>query len=183
MTVVAGRIGQVPSAKVRHAAIAVKSLTTTRTEFATIAEPPAWLEQVLIGADLASLVRSGSHGWTFGLGLHCTIQTDSLWRIITPGGLALTCEDDGQAFGHPSASDVLERVIGAIGVSRRITAVSVSPATADLCLKFGDHATLEIISTSSGYEAWCLVARIGVETFELVGMGGGGLAAAVGQVG
>jgi hypothetical protein len=34
--------------------------------------------------------------------------------------------------------------------------VKVRPKTVDFLLKFGDVATLEVIATSVGYEAWTL---------------------------
>lgn len=146
-----------------------------------VAEPPRWLEPALIGSGFSSLESLGSHGWRFGFGDHCILTTSSLWRLVGPAGIIVTGEDEGQQFGLSSPVAVCERVPDALPLSSRITAVTVALVTADLRLDFGPLTSLEIISTSSGYEAWTLSAKLAAETLHLVGLGGGGLSAPVDQ--
>ncbi|MBS0411116.1 MAG: hypothetical protein JSR86_14450 [Proteobacteria bacterium] len=149
--------------------------------FKAIAGRPSWLETALLGSDLRSLVGFGAGGWQFAFSDHGMLTTSSLWRVVSPKEIVVTSEDHGQMFGLPSPVSVFERVANALPASSRITGVTVSPATADLRIDFGPLAALEIISTSCGYEAWLLRVSLGSEMLELVGLGGGGLSAPVGQ--
>jgi hypothetical protein len=151
------------------------------SHFIAIPGTPSWLESALLGSDLRSLVGFGAGGWQFAFSDHGMLTTSSLWRVVGPTGIVVTSEDHGQAFGLPSPVNVFERVANALPASSRITGVTISPATADLRLDFGPLTALEFISTSSGYEAWLLRVSLGSEALELVGMGGGGLSAPVGQ--
>ena len=143
--------------------------------FRAIVRPPTWLGPGLIGSELSSLEHFGWGGWQFGFGDHCTLRTDSLWRIVKPTGIVVTSEDHGQRFGLPHPVDVCEAVADAVPMSLCITAVSIGSATADLRLNFGPSVSLDVINTSSGHEAWQLSLRLETEMLELVAMGGGGL--------
>ena len=148
-------------------------------EFAPISAPPSWLDRVLRGSDLSSIEHSGQT-WSFDIGAHCRITTESLWRVITSGGIKVTREDQGQMFGRTeptSAVDVLAQTL-----TGPIWSVRIAPLTGDLRIDFRE-AALEIVTTSSGYEAWHLTARLDGENLELIGMGGGKLAAPRGQRG
>jgi hypothetical protein len=142
-------------------------------KFINVREPPAWVGTALVGADLASVECFGDYGWTFGLGDHCTITTDSLWRLVTPTGIVVTSEDHRHSLGLPNPIDAIGIVMASVTLGMRVTTYSISPLTADIKLDFGSLASLEIISTSCGYERWHLRARLNSEAFEIVAQGGG----------
>jgi hypothetical protein len=82
------------------------------------------------------------------LGIECT------WRVIADGRLIRAREDHRQLFGLPTPVDAAETLRQLAG--RRILAVSCREDTADIIIDFGGGTFLEIISDSSGYEAWSL---------------------------
>ena len=153
----------------------------TANQFKSIPVPPSWLESVLVGTELASLVRLGDHCWQIGLHDHCTITTDSLWRLLGPSGIIVTSEDEGQRFGLPAPINVCELVMGSITTRMAVKALSISPVTADLRLDFGQGVILEIVSSSCGYEAWSLRSDINGDILELIAGGSGRLSVPINQ--
>lgn len=99
------------------------------------------------------------------------IQIEALWRLLEGGTLVLTSQDDGQLYGrkHPvdAISDLSQRLVG-----RSVESVGVTPGTADLAVGFG-HNLLQVVSNSSGYEAWQVE---GPQRTVAVGQGGGNVA-------
>jgi hypothetical protein len=93
-----------------------------------------------------------------------------LWRLVESGRIRVTSDDDGQQFGlsEPvdAAAEVNVRLTSAI-----VEEVGLRQGLLDLVLRFGNGHLLEIIPTSSGYEAWDV--RCGSRRF--VAIGGGGL--------
>jgi len=146
-------------------------------EFVPISTPPSWLDRVLPGSDLSSVEHS-ERTWSFGIGAHCRISTEGLWRVVASDGIKVASEDHGQMFGGAEPTDALD--ILARTLTGPIWRVKVESLTADLRLDFGE-AALEFVSTSSGYEAWRLTTRLDGEDLELIGMGGGKLAVPRGQ--
>jgi len=82
----------------------------------------------------------------------------SLWRLVSEAAIEVTSEDDGQQFGLKTPINAAEQLKAKIG-ERRITDVRIDDATSDLTFHFGQSLRLEVISTSSGYEAWSLHAK------------------------
>ena len=99
------------------------------------------------------------------------VQIESLWRLLSSGTLVRTNRDEGQLFGHKepvqAISDLSRKLHG-----RTLTAIQVTPGTADFTLHFGVQV-LQIISDSSGYEAWQVEGPAGTVA---VGQGGGNVA-------
>jgi hypothetical protein len=102
----------------------------------------------------------------FGPGI---LRVDCLWRIVAEDRLVRTSEDHAQRYGLPAPLDAYAEATSLLG-GRSVTAVHLREETADLVLEFGRGITLEVLSTSSGYEPWQLTAP-GVW---LIGLGGGG---------
>ena len=99
------------------------------------------------------------------------VQVESLWRLLSSGTLVLTSRDDGQFFGREQPVQALVELSNKLtGLS--LSAVHFSADTADLTLNFGGH-TFQVISDSSGYEAWQLEGPSGTVA---VGQGGGNVA-------
>lgn len=96
------------------------------------------------------------------------VQIESLWRLLSDGTLVRTSEDDGQLFDHKypvdAMSDLSKRLAG-----RTLGSVEVVSGTADLILGFGNQV-LQVVSSSSGYEAWQVEGPQGTVA---VGQGGG----------
>lgn len=114
----------------------------------------AKVTSVLEGACLLSVARLGEHQWSFAfdtaqLGVEC------LWRAVSGGRIAFTCDDDGQKLGLPRPMDV-EVMARELFAGRRATVVRVGEDTADLVIFFGEDLRVELLATSAGYEAWQL---------------------------
>jgi len=99
------------------------------------------------------------------------VHIESLWRLVTRGALALTSRDETQLFGGNDPVRAIPELSSRL-VDRTLTSVQVSPGTADLTLHFGEMI-LQIISESSGYEAWQVEGQSGTVA---VGQGGGNVA-------
>lgn len=99
------------------------------------------------------------------------VQIESLWRLLSSGALALTSRDEGQLFGRDqpvrAISELSSKLLG-----QTLTALQVAQGTADLTLCFGEQA-LQVVSDSSGYEAWQVEGPAGTVA---VGQGGGNVA-------
>jgi len=125
----------------------------------------AWI----IGCRIESVSFHESHLWSFALAPGRTLKVESLWRIVTPRGLALTSDDHGQRFGLPSPVDAAQEVSKLLA-SRAITSVTVDELTSDLAIAFGPDVRLEVLATSAGYESWQIYDSAGVN---YVAQGGG----------
>lgn len=99
------------------------------------------------------------------------IQIEALWRLLEGDTLVLTSQDNGQLFGrkHPvdAISDLSQRLMG-----RSVESVGVTAGTADLTVGFGRNL-LQVVSNSSGYEAWQVEGPQGTVA---VGQGGSNVA-------
>ena len=82
----------------------------------------------------------------------------SLWRLVSETAIEATSEDDGQQFGLKTPVNSADQLKAKVG-ENRITDVRIDDATSDLTFFFGPTLRLEVISTSSGYEAWSLHAK------------------------
>lgn len=93
--------------------------------------------------------------WSFSFGPDIRIEVMCLWRIVEHGRIGLTSEDHGHKFGLPAHIDAVARGTDILS-GRRVTSVQLREYTADLVISFTDDLQLEVIPTSSGYEAWQL---------------------------
>lgn len=112
------------------------------------------LAKQLIGARLESAERS-EHDWEFRFGAGSSLMFQSLWRLVSVTGIEVTSEDDGQQFGLKTPVSAVGELKAKVG-EFRITDVVIDSATSDLTFHFEHNLRLEVISTSSGYEAWSL---------------------------
>ena len=108
----------------------------------------------LIGARLESFKRL-DYDWDMRFEGGSSLMFQSLWRLVSEASIEVTSEDDGQQFGLPAPVNAAEKLKAKIG-GERISDVCVDDATSDLTFHFGSSLRLEVISTSSGYEAWSL---------------------------
>ena len=130
----------------------------------------SWTAQ-LLGRSVESVERWEALPCVVKLSGGYRIQIEALWRLLEGGTLVLTSEDDGQLFGRKqpvnAISDLSQRLVG-----RSVDSVAVTPGTADLTFGFGPNL-LQIVSNSSGYEAWQVESP---QSIVAVGQGGGNVA-------
>ncbi len=109
---------------------------------------------LLLGQRLEQVVKDDfSWGFAFSGGL--SLRVECLWRLLVTGRVVITSEDHGHQFGLPAPVDCvgeLRRRVEGIPITR----ATVRARTVDISLDFGEVATLEVIATSAGYEAWVL---------------------------
>lgn len=129
-----------------------------------------WTAQ-LLGCSVESVERWEAQPCVVKLSGGYRIQVEALWRLLEDGTLALTSQDDGQSYGCKQPVDAISGLSRRI-VGRSVVSVTVTPGTADLTVGFG-HELLQVISTSSGYEAWQVE---GPQSTVAVGQGGGNVA-------
>lgn len=108
----------------------------------------------MIGERLESVKRL-DYDWDFRFDGGSSLMFQSVWRLVSEVAIEVTSEDDGQKFGLKTPVNAAELLKAKIG-EQRISAVRVDDATSDITFHFGPILRLEVISTSSGYEAWSL---------------------------
>ena len=109
--------------------------------------------------------------WLFTFSSGVSIQVESLWRLLDQSHIVLTSEDHAQKFGLPSPVDAVAEALRLIG-TQVVAEFTLRADTLDLLLRFSRGHRLEILPTSSGYEAWQITAR----GHYIVAVGGGKLA-------
>jgi hypothetical protein len=126
--------------------------------------------ECLIGYHFQSLARR-EYDWTIAFDGDASAVVGCLWRLVESGRIRVTSDDDGQQFGlsEPvdAAAEVNGRLAGAV-----VEGAELRQGVLDLVLRFSSGHLLEIIPTSSGYEAWDV--RCGSRRF--IAVGGGELA-------
>ena len=108
----------------------------------------------LIGTRLESVERLDCD-WSLRFEAGSSLMFQSLWRLVSDAAIEVTSEDDGQQFGLKTPVNAAELLKVKVG-EQRISDVRIDDATSDLIFHFGQNLRLEVISTSSGYEAWSL---------------------------
>jgi hypothetical protein len=118
---------------------------TTKAEFMNDLD---WL----IGHRFQEVIRH-EYRWEFVFDGGANVTSGCLWRLIENGGIRVTNEDDGHPFGLPAPVDAVivvnERLVGAT-----ITSVVLEKGTLDLEIRFSTGHAIQVIPTSSAYEAW-----------------------------
>jgi hypothetical protein len=112
--------------------------------------------------------------WSFEFGQGQVLNINAIWRIIADGRIALCSEDDGQQFGLPAPVNAEARARSLI-IGRKIEAFAVDPETADLSIALESAIRIQVLSDSSGYEAWQATIREGATRYDLVAQGHGRL--------
>jgi hypothetical protein len=93
-----------------------------------------------------------NNAWQLRFQSGATLSIECLWRKLENEAVTCTSEDHGHQFGLAAPLDA-EAVLKSLA-RLQVTAVSVRSDTADISLRFGESACLEVISSSAGYEAW-----------------------------
>ena len=124
----------------------------------------------LVGSRFQSLSRR-EYDWAMEFDDHASVVIGCLWRLLESGRIRFTSEDDGQRFG------LMEPVDAAAEVNVRLTGacvegVELRQGLLDLELRFSTGHSLQVIPTSSGYEAW----NVSCGGRQFIAVGGGELA-------
>src|SRR5262245_6844129 len=119
-----------------------------------------------MSADLSWLVgrrctriQCDEFSWTFAFDSG-ELRTPCLWRLVESGRIRVTSEDHGHQFGLPAPLDARHSAESSLG-ARTIESARVRADTGDLILEFTGGVVLELLQTSSGYEAWKLASPDG----------------------
>ncbi|MFQ1625171.1 DUF6188 family protein [Lysobacter zhanggongensis] len=130
----------------------------------------SWTSQ-LIGQTIVSVERWEGCPCVIKLSGGYRVQIESLWRLLSSGKLVLTSRDDEQLFGRSTPVQAISELSSKL-VGQTLNALEVTQGTADLTLHFRQEV-LQIVSDSSGYEAWQVE---GPSSIVAVGQGGGSVA-------
>ena len=111
----------------------------------------------MIGERLES-VKKLDHDWDFRFDAGSALMFQSVWRLVSDTAIEVTSEDDSLKFGLKTPIDAAAQLRETIG-EKPISDVRIDGVTSDLTIHFGQHLRLEVVSTSSGCEAWSLHAK------------------------
>ncbi len=117
----------------------------------------------MLGRAFAEVIFLAPASWSFRFGGGLEIRADCAWRLIVDGHIALSSEDHGQQYGHPSPVDAESQCQTRI-VAQKIQSAVVREDTRDIVIVFESGARLEIVPISSGYESWQVAAPDGTQT-------------------
>jgi hypothetical protein len=118
-----------------------------------------------------SQVEKKDFTWIFSFEAGGSVNTQSMWRLVTPSGIFVTSEDHEQLFGLPAPVDAGKRVMDTIQ-NKRISSYSCERPCSDLMISFEGGAQIQFLSTSCGYESW----EMWNGTTQIICTGGGELA-------
>lgn len=125
----------------------------------------------LLGDALRRVTAGEFDRWELTFASGGVITVECPWRLLREGTIVVSSVDHGKRYGLPApidaASDLLRHVDGS-----RVSEVAVIDGTADLHISFGS-SQLQILSFSTGYEAW---QSLGPEGDRVIAQGGGQLA-------
>lgn len=135
----------------------------TSTQFTlqggTVDSAQDYARKNLIGTRLESVERL-DYDWSLRFEAGPSLMFQSFWRLVSEAAIEVTSGDDGQLFGLKAPVNAAELLKAKIG-EQHISDVRIDEATSDLTIHFGQGLRLEVISTSSGYEAWSLHVKEG----------------------
>lgn len=115
------------------------------------------------------------HDWVFLFGEGESVTASCTWRLIAQGRIVLCDGDDGEQFGLPAPIDALAEARKVLD-GTTVATVNAAEATGDLEVTFDGGVVLQLLSNSSGYEAWnATVSTPTGSTATVVAVGGGGL--------
>lgn len=125
----------------------------------------------MVGSAIDEISFSTPDTWWFRFSGGGVVRTESAWRIVIAGHIALTSEDHRQQFGLPAPIDA-EAKVRYLLCARKIEAAEVREDTGDIVLRFESGERLEVIPLSSGYQSWDVTAPNGLR---IIAQGGGNL--------
>jgi hypothetical protein len=127
----------------------------------------AWM----VGQRITKVTFSEPSFWVFAFDAHSSISTESPWRVLKHGNVAISHEDHGQQYGLPAPIDAASRASSLLAAVK-VKEVKVREGTADILVSLTGDIQLEIIPFSSGYEGWQVTCPSGQQ---VIAQGGGQL--------
>jgi hypothetical protein len=109
----------------------------------------------LHGECLEEVELNESRAWWLRFTGHVALYIPNLWRLTEGGNICATSEDHNQLFGleRPfDAREVLQRLFNVPILKAEVTA-----GTTDLVVTFANDLSLQVLTTSVGYEGWSLL--------------------------
>ena len=91
--------------------------------------------------------------WVIEFASRFVMAVGTLWRLVGATYVCVTSEDHGHQFGLPAPVDAAAKANDLLSEAT-IQAVEFDARTGDLRFHFNDTLSLEIVTTSSGYESW-----------------------------
>jgi hypothetical protein len=139
----------------------------------------ALVQEAVKGLRCSSIEIYAPHSWRFEFGASFGLNVQCPWRIVTENGIALGSEDDAQQFGLPARIDGAKLAMELLSANS-VESLTFSSKTGDVLVEFRNSIRLEIFNNSMGYEGWNCGTGSGLQ---VIGMGGGGTANSMGNVG
>ena len=106
----------------------------------------------LVGHRLETVLRR-EYDWLFVFDRSTALAVGCLWRLLEEGRIRVTSEDDGHRYGLPASIDAADEA-GKRLANATVESAMVYEGTLDLELRFASGHILQVLPTSSGYEAW-----------------------------
>lgn len=126
--------------------------------------------KALVGRHLLSLEKK-DYSWFFGFGGAVCLATESPWRLIEQGRIAVSSEDHGQPFGLPMPVDAAREALSRVA-DRTVQEASIAADSGDLTIRFPGHVHVQLLQLSSGYESW----KLSIDGSDIICTGGGAIA-------
>jgi hypothetical protein len=121
------------------------------TEAAIADIDPRWFRDSAV----SSIVFAEPCLWLFTFSSGVVVQPECLWRLLDGSHIVLTSEDHRQQFGLPAPVDAAAEASRLLAEDH-VVDFTLRSDTLDLLFTFSRGHRLEILPTSSGYEAWSL---------------------------
>jgi hypothetical protein len=118
------------------------------------------VRKCLLDAALEAAERF-EYSWAFRFDNGSSLMLESFWRLVSKEAIVLTSEDNYQKFGLDHTIDAASELTAKLA-GQRVADVAVDSATSDVTIHFSNGLRLQVLSTSSGFEAWNLSAA-GIE--------------------
>lgn len=106
----------------------------------------------LIGKRCTGVTMRDATSYTFTFG-EAQLVAATLWRIRTDGQLRLTSLDHGQQYGLPGVIDAAREAMDLLA-GRSVVSGNVIEWSGDVLIVFDGDRTLQLLTDSTGYEAW-----------------------------
>src|SRR5262245_60966208 len=116
----------------------------------------------MIGSRIQEIHLVEPTSWWFTFRGGGSIRVETLWRVIAEGTIQVTSTDHRHTFGLMEPVDSAIRAVQAMS-SAAVRQASVRSDTGDVVVVFENDTTLEILTTSSGYESWSVFSPDGEE--------------------
>ena len=109
------------------------------------------LGPLMIGKTVLVERREGD--WAFEFVPDFVITVGTFWRLIGKTYICVASEDDGHQFGLPAPIDA-EAEANRLLRGKAVKSVEADIRTGDLSILLDGHLTINIVTSSAGYESW-----------------------------